>query len=98
MCVYDDVGGLAGNWRSIGPEMACGTRACWRQAGPRGFIFRDESASSDGAKSIKLLGGEAGRSMLVVKAGNNFSKGDELADGNRGGAGRLAKRDGADSR
>jgi hypothetical protein len=76
VCVYDDVGGLAGKLEVDRAGMACGTRACWRQAGPKGFIFRDESASSDGAKSIKLLGGEAGRSMLVVKARNNFSKGE----------------------
>jgi hypothetical protein len=75
VCVYDDAGGLAGRLEVDRAGSTCGLRSCWKRIGPRGFAFRDRSASSDGTKGMKLLGGGVGRSTLAFRAGNDSRKG-----------------------
>ncbi|MDG2303992.1 MAG: FG-GAP repeat protein [Candidatus Binatia bacterium] len=55
----------------------CGTRACWKPAGGFGFLYKDKAAEEDGVSGAKFLGGPAGKSKILLKAGNNASKGIE---------------------
>ena len=55
----------------------CGTRACWKRAGGFGFQYKDKAAEEDGVSGAKFLGGPAGKSKILLKAGNNASKGIE---------------------
>ena len=68
-------------------------------AGPLGYLYKDKDASADGVSSMKLLGGAAGKSKVLLKAANNSAKGQtSLPTGIAAGAGRLFARDGADPR
>ena len=56
--------------------MQCAGNDCWRPSDLLGHVYRgDSDASADGAQSLKLLGGAAGKSKILLKAANNSAKG-----------------------
>jgi hypothetical protein len=75
VCVYDDADSLAGKLEVDRAGMQCAGNDCWRPLGPLGYLYKDRDASADGTQSLKLLGGGAGKSKILLKAANNSSKG-----------------------
>ena len=53
----------------------CAGKPCWKALGTKGFLYKDKDLSSDGVQLIKLLGGDEGKSKILVKAKNNAKKG-----------------------
>ncbi len=60
LCLYDD-GALAAELQ-VGPS---GT--LWAPVGSKGYKYTDASGSSDGVTKMKLLGGDADKSKLLLK-------------------------------
>jgi len=60
LCIYDD--GVLKMEAFVGPS---GT--LWKAAGSKGFLFKDPAGSNDGLTTVKLLGGDAGKSALQAK-------------------------------
>jgi cysteine-rich repeat protein len=75
LCIYDDTGDFAGGLEVDRAGQQCAGKDCWRSVGASGLLYKDKDASSDGTKLIKLLGGDAEKSKILVKAANNSSKG-----------------------
>lgn len=76
LCLYGDSGDLAGHvevHRAASSD--CGGRLCWRRKGRRGYGYVDKSLSADGVRTMKLLGGAAGKSSILLKGKNDASKG-----------------------
>ena len=81
-CLYDDAGSYVGALDLDQAGLACGTKACWRGLGPRGFIYKDSAAAASGIKQLRLMAGADGKSMIKLIAGNKASKGqDQLPTG-----------------
>ena len=53
----------------------CGSRPCYKNVGPKGYLYKDVSASADGIQLLKLLEGNEGKSFVLLKGKNNPSKG-----------------------
>lgn len=69
VCVYDasaspqpllDLG--------VAPGGLCGTKACWKATGTKGFAFRDRTAAQDGVTALKLGAGPTGKAKLLAQA------------------------------
>lgn len=75
LCVYDDAGQLAAHMQVDRAGLDCAGKPCWKALGTKGFLYKDKDLSSDGVQLIKLLGGDEGKSKLLVKAKNNAAKG-----------------------
>lgn len=75
VCIYDGADALAGRIEVDRAASLCAGRDCWKAVGTTGYLYKDKDASADGAKSLKLLGGAAGKSKVLLKAANNSSKG-----------------------
>lgn len=74
-CLYGGTGDLAGTLEIDRAGMECAGRDCWKGVATKGYLYKDKSAAADGAQSVKLLGGDAGKSKILLKAANNSSKG-----------------------
>jgi hypothetical protein len=80
LCIYGDDAALAGELAVDRAGDACGAKPCWNAIGGeppdgKGFTYKDAQRASDGVKVIKLKGGAAGKSLLLVNAANNAQKG-----------------------
>ncbi len=71
LCVYDDADGLITSLsvHRGGQECSPG-RACWKTKVGKNYIYGDRFGTSDGVSSVKLGFGAAGKSQILVKAGN----------------------------
>jgi hypothetical protein len=65
LCVFTP--GLALKAKALPAMSACGTRACWKVLGIKGFAYADPAASSDGMSKISLKAGLAGKAKALVK-------------------------------
>ena len=73
-CIYDDQGVLVAGLEIDRAGQPCGSKPCWRDMGPRGFLYKDSGASADGVSQVRLLAGSDGRTMIMLKAANNSKK------------------------
>jgi polyhydroxybutyrate depolymerase len=81
LCVYDDQGALVGRSEVDRAGATCAGSDCWSAIGGappagRGYLYKDASASADGITQLKLLGGPAGSSQILVKGGNDAANGE----------------------
>ena len=80
LCIYDDVGALAGTVSVAGDPGACspGT-VCWKEIGPsgapKGLVYKEPALSEDGVAQMVLKAGDSGKSKLIVKGKNKGSLG-----------------------
>lgn len=80
VCLYDDAGLLAFAADVDRAGEMCGTKPCWKSLGGappagKGFGYKDKAGTSFGVSSITFKGGDAGKSKILIKAGNNEAKG-----------------------
>ena len=77
LCVYDDIGALAGAILVDRAGDTCGPKQkeCWKAKGTRGFAYKDPDAAADGAKKIAATAGPAGKGKLLIAAANKNKKG-----------------------
>lgn len=81
VCIYDDAAALATSLRVDRAGESCGTKACWKEIGHNpalgtGFTYKDKSAAFSGIQKLLIKGGsDTKASRLLVKAGNNATKG-----------------------
>ena len=82
LCVYDDMGGLAGSYRVDRAGEECRTRPCWGVIGkapgsPRhmGYAYKDPDREASGMSRIALAGGPAGRPKILLKGDNSVARG-----------------------
>jgi uncharacterized delta-60 repeat protein len=75
ICLYDDADGLAGQVEVDRAGQQCAGNDCWRPLGPLGYLYKDKDASANGMTSMKLFGGAAGKSRILLRAANNSLKG-----------------------
>lgn len=70
LCLYDQSAGTAHLQLAIGIAAGgtCGSLPCWRALGHKGWAFADQTGGSGGITKMQLLGGEAGRSRLQLRA------------------------------
>jgi hypothetical protein len=68
-CVYGDER-LAAKLEVDRAAATCADRACWSSR-EKGFLYRDTSTSADGVRRLRLLGGSAGASSIVLDASND---------------------------
>jgi hypothetical protein len=69
LCVYDASAGaptLLGSMIVPGGG-ACGSKACWRAIGTKGYAYKDPAASHAGIRQITLRAGDAGKGAVLVK-------------------------------
>jgi hypothetical protein len=76
VCVYDDQGTLAGAVDIHQEGFPCGAAACWKQSrNLQTYIFADGKVLRHGVASVKLRGGDAGKSLISLSGRNNAAKG-----------------------
>jgi cysteine-rich repeat protein len=79
MCLYDDDDSPIGRLEIARAGDLCDGKACWKALGrsPRGqgYRYRDRTLAADGVQILRLKGGGAGRSKLVLKAKNDSGTG-----------------------
>ena len=75
VCLYDEAGALVLDLEVDRAGAACGTKACWKAKGTKGFGYKDSEAASDGVKKLSAKSGPIGKGKLQVSAGNKVSKG-----------------------
>jgi hypothetical protein len=70
LCVYDDIAGVPTlkSGLSVAPGGMCGATPCWAALGTKGWKYRHPIGNADAVTQIKLLGGEAGKPRLQIKA------------------------------
>jgi hypothetical protein len=76
VCIYDDAGDLAGKLEVDRAGASCAGKECWKPVGATGYRYKDKDASADGVSGLKLLGGDAGKSKVLLKGANNAAKGE----------------------
>lgn len=79
LCLYDDADALAGTLVVDRALKDCAGKPCWKSTGGappdgKGYVYKDKEASASGVSKIVLKRGAAGKSKLLVAAGNNPSK------------------------
>lgn len=75
-CLYDESDTLVGSmFVDRAGDADCADKECWRGLGPLGFQYKDKETSSDGILVLRLKGGPAGGSQILVKGKNNANKG-----------------------
>lgn len=74
LCLYRDAGNLIQRYAVDPDDWLCGSRLCWKALGPKGFLYKDKGATSDGGMKILLLAGSAGRGMAQATGKNNAPK------------------------
>lgn len=75
-CLYDDRPELVVSLALRRAGDACPTAPCWKPLGGappdgKGFRYRDRTVSSDGVRILKLEGGDAGKSVVLLRAKNS---------------------------
>ena len=75
LCLHDANDNLAGALTVDRAGDTCSGKPCWRDLGPRGFVYKDKVASSDGVTRLKLIPGAVGQSRIQIRAANNRSRG-----------------------
>ncbi len=81
-CLYGDDGSYVGSLVLDQADLLCETESCWRDLGPKGFVYKDPNASSSGIKQLRLTAGPDGKSRIKIIARNKSSKGqDQLPTG-----------------
>lgn len=80
VCVFDDAGLLVGEMLVDRAGEACGTKDCWKALGGappggKGYLYKDKTGAEDGITLVKMKGGNAGKSLILVKGANNAAKG-----------------------
>ncbi len=80
LCVFDAADGLVAELTAGRASTLCGDRDCWRALGAlppegTGYLYKDKERSADGIRLIKLRGGPAGKSSIVVRGSNNTARG-----------------------
>lgn len=82
VCIYDSDGALVAELRAVrgGDECATG-KACWKSFGGdppdgKGYKYADTDLRAQGMHKIKLQGGDAGKSKVLLKG-----RDDDLPDG-----------------
>lgn len=75
VCVYDELGQLAGHLQVDRAGTTCAGKDCWKAVGSKGYLYKDRDVAADGVLLLKALGGDAGKSKILVKAKNNAPKG-----------------------
>jgi uncharacterized delta-60 repeat protein len=71
-CIYGDER-LAAKLEVDRAAATCADRECWSSR-ERGFLYRDEDASADGVRRMRLLGGIAGEPSIVLDAANDSTE------------------------
>lgn len=80
LCLYDDQDLLVSSLNIDRPAALCGTKPCWTPLGGtapmgKGYRYNDREATADGVSLVKLRGGAAGQSSVLVKAANRADRG-----------------------
>jgi hypothetical protein len=68
-CIYDDEGTLVGRLEVDRAGETCGAKPCWKRTSS-GYTYKDATASADGVSQLKVKGGAASRSQVMLKGGN----------------------------
>jgi cysteine-rich repeat protein len=84
LCVYDDLGGLAGEVIVDRAGDTCGGSPCWKALGGeppdgKGYLYKDSLLASDGVQKILAKGGDDGRSKALVKGAGSGPLGVPVA-------------------
>jgi cysteine-rich repeat protein len=74
VCIFDDAGNLAASLLVDRAGEDCDGKPCWSDKKGTGWLYKDKLADSDGVNLVKLLGGEAGKTQIFLKAANNAKK------------------------
>jgi hypothetical protein len=64
LCLYD-ASGLRVE-ATIPAGGTCGTKACWRQNGVKGFKYKDAELAPDGAQQLSLKEGAVGKAQIQL--------------------------------
>lgn len=80
LCLYDDADALVGSFNVDRAAALCGSKPCWKSLGGsspdgKGYRYGDRDAGADGVSLVKLKGGEAGKSTVLVKGVNRADRG-----------------------
>lgn len=80
LCIYGAAGTLVEDLVVDRAGVLCGAKPCWKSVGGappdhKGFAYTDGAQAAAGVKAITMKGGAAGKSMLLLKASNDASKG-----------------------
>jgi hypothetical protein len=75
VCIYNEAGDVAGKMRVDRAASQCAGRDCWKRVGTKGFLYKDKDNSADGISLMKMLGGTAGKSKILIKGKNNSNNG-----------------------
>ncbi len=81
LCIYDFDGELHGSVTVDRDGDTCGSKPCWKAVGKappdgKGYKFNDRAGDAEGVQKLVYKGGEAGKSMVLVKAkGSNVPAG-----------------------
>ena len=74
VCVFDQGGNRLLLRSDVPAGGVCGTRACWRSLGPKGFKYKDSERTPDGIDSLRLTPGAAGKAKIKLKGrGSNLT-------------------------
>lgn len=81
LCLYDDAGALVARSEVDRAAATCAGDDCWKPVGApppagRGYLYRDGSAAAGGITQMKLLGGPAGASQVLIKGANDAASGE----------------------
>ncbi len=74
LCLFDQAGTLAGAIDVVRAGDTCGTKPCWKSK-KKGWVYKDADAAADGVLTLKLGGGDAGKSSILLTGKNNAAKG-----------------------
>ncbi len=74
LCVYDDLDQLAQAYVVDRAATVCGTKACWKAAGSKGYSYTDKAASADGIGKIGYTSGAATKGKASAGGKNNAAK------------------------
>lgn len=67
LCIFDQAGAHLVAAPSIPGGGVCGTQACWKALGTRGFKYKDKERTPDGADKMTLLAGANGKAKISFK-------------------------------
>ena len=74
VCIFDQGGNRLVLRSDVPAGGVCGTRACWRSLGPKGFKYKDSERTPDGIDSLRLSPGAAGKAKIKLKGrGSNLT-------------------------
>lgn len=71
VCIYDAANQLKGDYTLEQAGQTCGDAPCWATVSDKGYKYKDKGAAADGISAMKMVGGDAGKGKVKVRAKNS---------------------------